>query len=470
MFYEAFTVISKNKEEIILKIHFLGGASTVTGSKFLLEEKNHRFLIDCGLFQGLKDLRLQNWASFPVDPSSIDFILLTHAHIDHSGYIPCLVKEGFKGKIYCTHATYDLAKIMLRDSAHLMEEDAHYANLKKFSKHTPALPLFDYSDVVKSLALFKPISYNEEIFLGDDFYATFIDAGHILGSASIVLEQKKNGIRIGFSGDLGRKNSPILKKPSFLKNLNYLVLESTYGDRVHPNIDPMDDLEHVIKETVARGGSIVIPAFAVGRAQNLLFYLSKLLEKKRIPNIPIYLNSPMASSASDIYCEHSKNHKLSAKECHDAFSIARFIKGIDESIALNKKPSPMIIISASGMATGGRVLHHLRRFLPDENSTILFTGYLARGTRGHSLMNGAKSVKIHGSQWPVKAKIINLETMSSHADRNEILEWIEDSKISPKKIFVVHGEKESAESLASAIQDRFTFQTVIPEMGESFEL
>ncbi|MCB0361275.1 MAG: MBL fold metallo-hydrolase [Bdellovibrionales bacterium] len=453
-----------------MKLTFLGAAKTVTGSKYLIEQGGRKILVDCGLFQGLKKLRQRNWNPLDVPANEIDLVLLTHAHIDHSGFLPRLVKDGFKGKIYCTEATCDLAQVLLPDCAHIMEEDARYANKKGFSKHSPALPLFDSRDVERTLNLFKPIKYETELDLNHDLFATFIDAGHILGSSSILVDDKRKGIRIGFSGDLGRPNDPILHPPKHFENLNYLVVESTYGDRSHGTTEPLDDLSSVINEAYEKGGSIIIPAFAVGRTQSLLFHISILKKKGRIPKIPIYLNSPMATRVSDIYCRYSHDHYLSKDQCDDMCDAAEFVRTPDESIALNRKPSPMIIISASGMATGGRVLHHLRRFLPDERSTILFTGFQAAGTRGAKIVGGAKHIKIHGQEWPVNAKIINMNSMSAHADQGEILGWLKDSKINPKKVFVSHGEEVAAQALASEIEKIFSWKCVIPDLNDSYEL
>lgn len=453
-----------------MRLTFLGAAKTVTGSKYLIEQGGRKILVDCGLFQGLKKLRQINWRPLDVPAREIDLVLLTHAHIDHSGFLPRLVREGFKGSIYCTEATYDLANILLLDSAHIMVEEARYANKKGFSKHQPALPLFDLYDVERTLQLFKPIKYETELGLDHNLVATFQDAGHILGSSSILLEDKSKGIRIGFSGDLGRPNDPILHPPKHFENLNYLVVESTYGDRTHGVTDPLDELSSLINEAYKNGGSIVIPAFAVGRTQSLLFHIAILKKEGRIPKIPIYLNSPMATRVSDIYCRYSHDHYLSKEQCDEMCDVAEFVRTPEESMALNRKPSPMIIISASGMATGGRVLHHLRRFLPDEKSTILFTGFQAAGTRGAKIVNGAKLVKIYGHEYPVKAKIINMTSMSAHADRDEIIEWLRDSKIQPKKVFVTHGEETAAQALASNIEEVFSWNCVIPELNESFDL
>lgn len=453
-----------------MKLTFLGAAKTVTGSKYLIEQGGRKFLVDCGLFQGLKNLRLKNWTPLDVPANEIEFVLLTHAHIDHSGFLPRLVRDGFNGIIYCTEATFDLAKILLPDCAHIMEEEARYANKKGFSKHSPALPLFNSRDVERTLNMFKPIIYKSELNLDHNLFATFIDAGHILGSSSILIDDKREGIRIGFSGDLGRPNDPILHRPKHFENLNYLVVESTYGDRNHGLSDPLDDISKVINDTYERGGTVIIPAFAVGRTQSLLYHFSILKKTGRIPKIPIFLNSPMATSVSDIYCRYSHDHYLSNSLCEDMCSAAQFVRTPEESISLNKKSSPMIIISASGMATGGRVLHHLRRFLPDEKNTILFTGYQAAGTRGAKLVGGAKSIKIHGAEWPVKANIVNLDSMSAHADQGEILTWLKESKINPKKVFVAHGEESAAQVLAEKIEEDFSWKCIIPNLNDGFDL
>ena len=453
-----------------MKLKFLGAAKTVTGSKYLIEHEGRNILVDCGLFQGLKKLREKNWNPLPIPAEEIECIVLTHAHIDHSGYIPKLVREGFKGSIFATEATCDLAQILLKDCAHIMEEEAQYANRKGFSKHHPALPLYSSRDAEAALNLFRPVKYDSEINLGMGLIATFQDAGHILGSSSILLCDKRKNVCIGFSGDLGRENDPILHPPKRFSSLNYLVVESTYGDRRHGTTNPTDDLASIVNETCERGGSIIIPAFAVGRTQSLLYYFSILKKEKRIPDIPIYLNSPMATKVSDIYCRYSHDHYLSHSQCHDMCDAAKYVRTSEESIALNRRPSPMIIISASGMATGGRVLHHLRRFLPDERSTVLFTGFQAPGTRGEKLVNGASSIKIHGQEWPVKARVLNIDSMSAHADQKELLDWMQKSQLNPKKVFVAHGEENAARTLSSKIEESMGWDCVIPELNSEFSL
>ena len=460
------------------KLTFFGATGTVTGSRFLLEVGGNRLLIDCGLFQGLKKNRLRNWEPFPISPAEIDRVFLTHAHIDHSGCLPRLCKEGFKGKIHCTHATHDLCEILLRDSAHLQEEDANWANKRGFSKHRPALPLYTVADAEKALSHFEPYHYGEDIFLSDSLRVKFKDAGHILGSSFLDVKSMQEGRpkRIVFSGDLGRPARPILRDPVQPFEVDYLILESTYGDRLHHNETPERDLAAVINASVDRGGVLVIPSFAVGRTQQLLYTLRELEEDKEIPSLPVYVDSPMAIDTTTVFEKNKGYYDLSAKVLEiRGTSILKppqlkFCRHRDQSKALNLIKKNAIIISASGMATGGRILHHMRHRLPRGQDTMLFIGYQAEGTRGRTILDGNSTVRIHGGDILIKAAIENISGFSAHADYNEILAWLIGFNRPPKKTFVVHGEPDASASLAEIIADKLGWNVVVPKFQESFLL
>lgn len=460
------------------QVTFLGATGTVTGSKFLVTTDRIKVLIDCGLFQGLKELRQRNWQPLPFSVNQIDAVVLTHAHIDHAGYLPRLVRDGFRGTVYTTIATADLCQVMLPDSAHLQEEDAHYANKKGFTRHAPAEPLYSVDDALKALTYFKPIPYGKTIPLSEDLTLTFRDAGHILGSAFADLRLKFNGTerRLLFSGDLGRPNQPILRDPHTVFGADYLILESTYGDRLHGNVNPKQSLAQVINQSVARGGVLIIPSFAVGRTQELLFTIRELEEENAIPILPIYIDSPMAISATQIFLKNSQDHDLESKvlalEGKDILQTAQlyFTQTKEQSQALNEIKSGAIIISASGMATGGRILHHLYHRLPDPRNTILFIGYQAAGTRGRTILDGAPSVKIHGEFVPIRAHIENISAFSAHADYHEILAWLTSFNEAPRQIFIVHGEPEQSQCLAQRIQQHFHWNTTIPEYLSTYEI
>lgn len=451
-----------------MKITFLGGASTVTGSKTLLEYQDHRVLIDCGLFQGLKDLRLMNWQSLPVSPKDIQQVLLTHAHIDHSGYIPLLVKNGFKGKIFCTPATYDLCKILLPDSGFLQEEDARRANLYHYSKHHPALPLYTEEDAENCLKAFEVINFDVPLHLDSTLQFTWRTAGHILGASFIEVQTLKKTLI--FSGDLGRPRDPIMKCPSQPKFANTLIIESTYGNRKHDQEDTLEILAQSIEHTAHRGGTILIPAFAVGRTQAILYYLDRLLCAKRIPDIPIFLDSPMAIDATKILQKYLHEHRLNSTDCQRICRRAQYIQTPDESKSIDLITTPKIIISASGMMTGGRILHHLKVFGPDKKNCIIITGYQAVGTRGARLLNHETHLKIHGEMIPIHAEVVELTSTSAHADYEELLEWLGGFEILPKQIFINHGEIESATALKQHIESRFHIHCIIPKYLQSFQL
>jgi metallo-beta-lactamase family protein len=452
-----------------MKIQFLGAAGTVTGSKYLISSGQSRVLIDCGLFQGLKQLRLRNWAPLPIDPATLSAVVLTHAHLDHSGYLPLLVKEGFRGRIYCTAATFELCKLLLPDSGHLQEEDAEFANRGGFSKHQPALPLYTEEDAEKSLKYFHPVAIDQSVDLGNGLKARLAPSGHILGSAFITLT---DGVQsVVFSGDLGRPRDPIMAAPRALIEADYLIIESTYGNRLHSRGDPCDELEAVILRTIHRGGVIVVPSFAVGRAQTLLYYLHRLKVQGRIPaSLPVFLNSPMAVDVTKLYLRFKNEHRLDAKECEATCHAATYVNSVDESRHLNSLQRPMIIVAASGMATGGRVIHHLKAFAPDARNTILFSGYQAAGTRGAAMLNGAQTIRIHGQDIAVRAELATLSSLSAHADYAETLEWLANFGMPPRKTFITHGEPVAADALRQHIERKLGWTTHIPEHKETVEL
>lgn len=452
-----------------MRLSFLGGVGTVTGSKYLIESDGRTVLIDCGLFQGLKQLRLQNWGSFPVDPASIDAVILTHAHLDHSGYLPLLIRNGFRGPVYCTSATRDLCAILLPDSGYLQERDAEYANRHGFSKHKPALPLYTEAEARNSLGQFitRDFEVPHEISTSDLTFR-FHPSGHILGSAFVQIATPTTNVL--FSGDLGRPNSPTMVDPAVVKSADYLLVESTYGNRTHDVIDPTVALAEVISRTAQRGGSVLVPTFAVGRVQTLLFYLFKLKAARLIPDLPIYLDSPMAVDASHIFCDHLGEHRLTPEECHAICQLPHYVNSVTESKGLDHNPMPKIILSASGMATGGRVLHHLKALAPDRRNTILFTGFQAEGTRGGAMVAGATSVKIHGTHIPIHAEVQSLGALSAHADRQEILTWLERFEVPPRMTFITHGSPESADALRLTIEERLKWRCRVPEQFERVDL
>lgn len=453
-----------------MKLRFLGGTGTVTGSRYLLSDDNHRMLVDCGMYQGVKTLRRRNWAKFPVDPSTIDAVVLTHAHIDHSGYLPALVKNGFKGKIYCTKATHELCKVLLPDAGFLQEEDAKYAFRKKFSKHENPEPLFTEKDAWEALKHFESLHFHEKFEPVKGFEVHFTPAGHILGSSCVHVTHKSSSRTVVFSGDVGRQDDIIMRPPEPISHADVLVCESTYGDRTHGETDPEKDLEQIITKTAGRGGIVLMPAFAVGRAQMLLYVVHKLMGQGRIPKLPVYLNSPMAIKATEIFCKHHKEHKLNGAQCELIDDKTQFVRTVEESIELDAARYPCIIISASGMASGGRVLHHLKTLLPNPRNSVVFAGFQAPGTRGDALVNGAESVKIHGEYWPVKAEIHNLDSMSAHGDYQEILQWLEQGNLKPEKVYVTHGEAVASDTMRKRITEKFGWNAEVPDLFEEVEI
>lgn len=451
-----------------MQLQFLGATETVTGSKYLVTAGNRRFLIDCGLFQGLKQLRLRNWEPLPFDPGSLDAVVLTHAHIDHSGYLPRLARSGFRGRIYCSNATRDLCEILLPDAGHLQEEEAEYANRKAFSKHSPALPLFTENDARRCLSQFAVLPFDRELNLGRGVAVRLQRAGHILGAGMV--EVTHAGVKILFSGDLGRPNDPLMREPAVPDAVDYLVLESTYGDRCHDSSDPAMQLAEVVNRTHRRGGVLVVPTYAVGRAQQLLYYLHLLKSNRMIPDVPVYLNSPMAVNATRIFHEHAADHRLTLQQCEDMCREAKVVNSVEESKRLNRLREPMIILAASGMATGGRVLHHLKSFAPESRNTILFAGFQAAGTRGAALVNGAKTVKIHGEYVPIQAEVQALYNLSAHADRTEILAWLARFRSAPRQIYLTHGEPTAADALRHRIEERLSWRCKVPHYLETVDL
>lgn len=451
-----------------MNIQFLGGVHTVTGSKYLIQTNEMNILVDCGLFQGYKELRLRNWAILPIDPKTIDYVLLTHAHIDHSGYIPLLVKQGFRGKILCTAPTKDLCSILLPDSGHLHEEDARYANRKGYSKHHPALPLYTRMEAEESLSYFHSVPLDQTINLGKDLNVGFYYGGHILGASFIRLEQDRTSVL--FSGDLGRPHDPLMYPPKLPLDSDYFVIESTYGNRIHEKINPLIQMRDLIHRTVNRGGSIIIPSFAVGRTQTLLYYLHELKVKKEIPDIPVYVDSPMATNATQIFSHYPEQNRLSKEEGRAVCAVAHYVNSVDESILLDSQKFPVIIISASGMATGGRVIHHIRHFAPNPKNTILFSGFQVGGTRGDRMIRGEQEIKMFGQMIPVRAEIAQIEGFSAHVDSVEMLEWLSHLKKTPRKLFITHGDIEASEALKNKIEQRFHWTCEIPSYLKTIEL
>jgi metallo-beta-lactamase family protein len=457
-------------------LRFLGGTGTVTGSKYLVSANGRRILLDCGLFQGFRELRQRNWSKPPFEASGVEAVVLSHAHIDHSGYLPLLVRHGFRGPIYCTSGTADLLGVLLPDAAHLQEEEAATANRYGYSKHRPALPLYTVEDAQAALRLIESRPYGERFTLTAGMAVILRRAAHILGSASVELQLGEPALfRLVFSGDLGRWGRPILRDPEPVPEADALLVESTYGDRTHPP-DPMDGLARVVREAAQRGGALLVPAFAVGRTQELIWMLRQLEEANRIPSLPVYIDSPMAINVADIYCRHPEDHALDMKLlmdekrcplCCKQYHLAR---KPEESKALNHHAGPLVIVSASGMATGGRILHHLKLRLPDPRTTVLLVGFQSIGTRGRALQEGARTIRIHGQDVPVRAKVETLDGLSAHADREEILRWLSGFRRPPGKTYIVHGEPRAAEGLADTLQTRLHWNARVGRDGETVPL
>lgn len=452
----------------VLSLSFLGAAGTVTGSKTLIKHQQHKVLVDAGLFQGFKNLRQLNWLPFPFDAKRISAVLLTHAHIDHSGALPLLVRQGFSGPIYLSAATADVASVLLIDSAKLQEEEADYANRHQTSKHHPAKPLYTTDDVQKTIDLFEPLPFGQWQEILPGFSVKLQYASHILGAASIRV--RTNDQELVFSGDLGRQEAPILGAPEPLGDVDYLVMESTYGNRSHPLEDPREDLARIINETVERGGSILIPAFAVGRSQVLLHTIHTLIKADKIPKLPVFLDSPMAVNVTQLYERHGEDHQLSPTRLKEIFRVAKMVQTVDESKALNLLKYPRIIVSASGMATGGRVLHHLRTLVGDHRNSIVFAGFQASGTRGARMVAGESTVRIFGQDLEVRAAVHSLEGFSAHADGDQLMQWLASATRRPKRVFLNHGEPEAADMLRQRIEHELGIDCVVPLLGQQFKL
>jgi metallo-beta-lactamase family protein len=460
--------------------HFLsfhGGAGTVTGSRFMVETGRSRFLVDAGLFQGLKKLREMNWAKLRFDPASLDFILLTHAHIDHAGFLPRLAQQGFRGPVRATGASLDLARLLLMDAAKIQEEDALFANRHGYSKHRPALPLYTSEDAERAIALIEPLNYGEWIEPADGVRASFRNAGHILGAAMIEvrLRMAEGEITIVFSGDVGRYDVPLHSDPDPLPECDVLVIEATYGDREHDPKPMGEQIREAVMTAIERRGTVLIPSFAVGRAQLVTLLLRRLIHGGELPEIPIHIDSPMAVDATRIYGQHLRDLSLDSAAEEDGFGRLvprniQFHRSVEDSKRLNQLPGPRIIISASGMLTSGRVLHHLKRLLPDERNLILLVGFQAAGTRGRAMIEGAKTVRVHGENVPVRARFVPIGGLSAHADRGELLRWVRSQPKPPKTIFVTHAEEKPSNAFARLLKSEIGARTIEPELGQRFDL
>jgi metallo-beta-lactamase family protein len=463
-------------------ISFYGGVGTVTGSKYLLEHNNRKILVDCGLFQGLKELRERNWQEPPFNPREIDAVIITHAHIDHTGYLPRLVKLGFKGKVFTSRATADLLKILLPDSGRLQEEEADYRNRKNLTSHAPALPLYDESDANAALKLLVPIPNDgNSVEIAENIKASFNVAGHILGASLVLVEMenaRENGesIKFLFSGDLGHYDQPIVKDPTAPVNADYVMVESTYGNRLHGEVSSDDQMAQVTNEAVSRNAPILIPAFAIGRTQEILYLIRELEDAKRIPVLPVRVDSPMAAQATQIYNRFQEEHDeeyasiLASKRHPLRTGSMQTTSTREESKALNREHGTRIIISASGMMTGGRVLHHAMRVLPDENATLVFVGYQAAGTTGRRILDGEREVKIFKEWIPVRCRIEKIEGFSAHADWKAVLRWLEGLQNTPKQVFTTHGEPEAAKAMAEHIREKFGWNAIVPQYQQTIQL
>ncbi|UOD49342.1 MBL fold metallo-hydrolase RNA specificity domain-containing protein [Orrella daihaiensis] len=449
-------------------LNLLGAAGTVTGSKTLLKVKEHQVMIDAGLFQGYKNLRQLNWLELPFDVKKLSAVVLTHAHIDHSGALPLLVRQGYNGPIYTSDATIDVASVLLIDSAKLQAEEAEYANRHHTSKHHPAKPLYTIDDVEKTLELFEPMPFGQwqEVLPGLPVKLQY--ASHILGAASIRV--KANQDEIVFSGDLGRAEAPILGAPEPLGDVDYLVMESTYGNRRHPSEDPKLLLAKIIKDTVERGGAVLLPAFAVGRSQVLLHTIDSLIKSGQIPKVPVFLDSPMAVNVTELYKRHHDDHLLSQKAIKEVFGIAKMVQTVEQSKALNELKYPRIIISASGMATGGRVLHHLRTLVGDHRNSIVFAGFQAAGTRGARMVAGETSIRVFGQDLIIKASIHSIDGFSAHADADQLIDWLKTATREPRRVYLNHGEPDAADALRLRIERELGIDCVVPLLGQEVRL
>jgi metallo-beta-lactamase family protein len=451
-----------------MKLTFLGAAGTVTGSRFLVEVHGRRLLVDCGLFQGLKELRLRNWARMPIDPAAIDAVVLTHAHIDHSGYLPALVRAGFTGPVWCTEGTAQLLSVLLPDAGHIQEEEAQYRNRTHTTRHDPALPLYTEEDGRRALDHLRTVPFGEAFSPVAQVTARFGRVGHILGAGCVYLDDGVTSV--AFTGDVGRPDDPVSLPPDPLEGADHVVCESTYGGRTHREEDAEEALAAIVRRTVARNGKLVVPVFAVGRAQTILHLLAESKRKGAIPDVPVYLNSPMAIDATLFYLRSTGELRLGAAEIERAFRVAHFVSTVAESKALNLLDEPAILLAASGMATGGRVVHHLKAYLPDERSTVLLVGYQAAGTRGEALRRGVERLKIHGDYVPVRAEVALIDTLSAHADENELVAWLRTAPRAPRSVHLVHGEPTALDALRLRIADELRWPVAIARDGQSVEL
>jgi metallo-beta-lactamase family protein len=450
-----------------VNITFLGGADTVTGSKYLVRHAGRSLLIDCGLFQGYKQLRLRNWSPLPIAPDAVDAVVLTHAHLDHSGYLPLLIKEGFSGKVYASSGTQALCKILLPDSGHIQEEDAAFANRHGLSKHTPALPLYTRQDALDCLPRIKSVNMGKAFAPLPGWRVTFSSAGHILGASSVLLEVA--GRRILFSGDLGRPDDSIMMPPDKPPAADTVLIESTYGDRQHPIDNLVSELGPALHRLAARGGVAVVPVFAVGRAQAVLHAIAQLKARGEVQHaLPVFLDSPMAVHTTHLFEKHLGEHRLNAHDAHALTNTATMITSTDESKALAARHGPMVILSASGMATGGRVLHHLEHRAGNHRNMIILTGYQAPGTRGEKLASGAKTVRIHGHDVAVNAEVVQLQSASAHADAGQLLQWLRNMPNRPEQVYVVHGERPASDALRNRIEHELGWRALVPEHGSTW--
>ncbi|WP_061959994.1 MBL fold metallo-hydrolase RNA specificity domain-containing protein [Cupriavidus pauculus] len=451
-----------------MKLQFLGATETVTGSKYVVDTGRVRVMVDCGLFQGYKALRLRNWDALPVDPASLHAVVLTHAHIDHSGYLPLLFRNGFRGRVFCTLGTAQLCGVLLPDCAALAEEDAAYANRKGFSRHHPAEPLYTRADATRAIHRLEAVRFASRCSIGPGVEVEFHHAGHIIGAATVTLHV--DGRRLVFSGDLGRQLDPLMRAPEPVQQADWLLVESTYGDRRHPAEDPIDALGEIVNRTIERWGTLVIPTFAVGRAQSLLYCLYRLKQLGRLPDVPIFLNSPMAIDATTIFALHPEELRIDQATCVAACKLARLVPSTEASIRLNSDHNPKIILAGSGMATGGRVVHHLEAFGQDPRNTILLSGFQAPGTRGATLAAGKKQVRLHGKDIDIQAEVAQIQNLSAHADADELMTWLGGFRSAPRRTYVVHGEPPASDALRQRIERDLKWAVTMPEYRVTYTL